>query len=139
MADFDWAEAARGWEAVAGLVAMAVGVIAWAYRNLTLRASARDKQISEQVLDSREANAARFQHLEGRVGELEDRLTDVERKLDGVATREDIASLRVAQAAIDARLDGMLENDRRLLELVNAQGQNLQGMMKMLINLKDST
>lgn len=147
----DWIEWAKGAEIIAGLIGTLVALIWGAIRWADVRARRRAEEIKDDIshahADDRSrlgAVESRVLTLETRVGQVEQRVEEgfrsigeeiegVRRILGGVASKDDIGELRVAQARIDARLDGMVENDRQLLRIVQNQGEQLSEGVKMMM------
>lgn len=96
------------------------------------RIRARLSKVESDVADLRGELTAHSSRMASGFETVNDRIDEVERRLETVATRADIEDLRIAQARVDARLEGMVQNDRQLLELLQGQGLAISDLSKML-------
>ena len=128
---------------VIGAIVMAVtggwSLIRW----LNKRAERRNESLKEKIGEASQADRTRLgrveaelKRVEGRVTgletrmiagfeEVEKRMTQFERELMTVARKDDLHALGITQAKMDSRLATLVDNDKRLHDMLASQGRNI--------------
>ena len=131
----------KGAEIIVGLIVLLVSagwaLIGWLHKRADKRNESLKKDIHEDNLKDR----TRLGRVEGEVkrisselaeveGRMREGFTEVDRRfhevdlaLKDVAKRDDLLGIVKSQAAMDSRLETLLESDRRLAGMIHQQGE----------------
>lgn len=113
------------------------GLIAWFQRRSEKRAEGIKADIAKSASDDRsrigrvEAEVKRIDgaliDLDGRVEtgfrDVDERFHGIERRLDAVASKEDVNELKLAGARSESRMETLVRNDGELKEMIHRQGE----------------
>lgn len=128
-------------EVIVGLLLTVFGagwsLMVWNQR----RADRRDKSLMSQIKTSSDGDRTRLGRVEGEVKRLDTRLGDLnarmesgfketderfaemDRRLDKLASKEDVTDLKIFNAKSESRMETLVKNDNELKSMIHRQGE----------------